>query len=154
MNSRTESVDHCRTSTLTTAGFVGTGGARSNPNCPSGLKSFTKIYNDECTQPVRYGNSWKFSILKPLRVLTLSSWKFWKIRDDVDVDGQLVAPEPRLIPDARRRQNHFEFCKIFMTIVSTHSMGYDIVPLEHLRGGLCALAWRFRNPKHKKIWQS
>ena len=53
-------------------------------------------------------------------VPSLCSWKFWKIRDDFDVDGQLdsIAPPARSNPTARRRRNHLEFFKIFMNIVS------------------------------------
>ena len=54
----------------------------------------------------------------PSRVWTvpsLSEWKFWKIRDDFDPDGQLdsIAPEARSNPTARRGRNHLEFVKIF-----------------------------------------
>ena len=71
----------------------------------------------------------------PSRVWTvpsLSAWKFWKIRDDFDPDGQLdsIAPEARSNPTARRGRNHLEFFKIFMqpgTELTTPSMGQSIV---------------------------
>ena len=72
----------------------------------------------------------------PSRVWTvpsLSAWKFWKIRDDFNPDGQLdsIAPPARSNPTARRGWNHLEFFKIFMqtgTELSTLSMGQSINP--------------------------
>ena len=57
----------------------------------------------------------------PSRVWTvpsLCSWKFWKIQDNFDLDGQLdsIAPEARSNPTARRGRNYLEFFKIFMNI--------------------------------------
>ena len=68
----------------------------------------------------------------PSRVWTVSSlsaWKFWKIRDDFDVDGQSMGPPARSNATARRGRNHLEFFKIFMqtgTELSTLSMGKSI----------------------------
>ena len=64
-------------------------------------------------------------------VPSLCSWKFRKIRDDFDVDGQLdsIAPPARSNPTARRHRNHVNFFKIFMNIgteLSTLSMGHSI----------------------------
>ena len=51
-------------------------------------------------------------------VPSLSAWKFWKIRDDFDPDGQLnsIAPKARSYSTARRGRNYLEFFKIFMNI--------------------------------------
>ena len=67
------------------------------------------------------------SILCPSRVWTpssLLSWKFRKIRDDFDDDGQLdsIAPPARSNPTARRRRNHLEFFEICMTKVTRVSV--------------------------------
>ena len=60
-----------------------------------------------------------------------STWKFWKIRDDFDPDGQLdsIAPPARSNPTARRGRNHLKFFKIFMHTwvkLSALSMGQSI----------------------------
>ena len=65
-------------------------------------------------------------------VLSLSAWKFWKIRDDFDPEGQLdsIAPPARSNPTAPRGRNHLEFFKIFMqtgTELSTLSIGQSII---------------------------
>ena len=69
---------------------------------------------------------------KEWTVPSLSAWKFRKIRDDFDLDGQLdsIALEARSNPTARRGRNHLKFFKIFMqtgTKLSTLSMGQSIM---------------------------
>ena len=64
-------------------------------------------------------------------VPSLCSWKFWKIQDNFDPDGQLdsIAPLARSNPTARRGRHYLEFFKIFMnieTVLSTLSMEHSI----------------------------
>ena len=73
----------------------------------------------------------------PSRVWTvpsLCSWKFWKIQDNFDTDGQLMGPLSRSNPTARRGRNNLEFFKIFMNLgmeMSTLSMGHSIHLFYH-----------------------
>ena len=61
-------------------------------------------------------------------VPSLSAWKFWKIRDDFDPDGQLdsIAPEARSNPTARRGRNYLEIFMQTETELSTLSMGQSM----------------------------
>ena len=49
-------------------------------------------------------------------VQSLCSWKFWKIQDNFDLDGQLDSIAPEAPSTTRRGRNYLEFFKIFMNI--------------------------------------
>ena len=72
----------------------------------------------------------------PSRVWTvpsLCSWKFWKIQDNFDPDGQLIGPPAQSNPTASRGRNYLESFKIFMIIateLSTLPMGHNVGPVR------------------------
>ena len=87
-------------------------------------------------------------------VSSLCSWKFWKIRDDFDPDGQLdsIAPKARSNPTARRGRNHLKFFKIFMnmgTELSTLSIGHSI---DLTLAILCSDCGELATSNHFEFW--
>ena len=114
--------------------------ARSNPTARRRWNhhEFFKIFMNIRTElpTLSMGHSINI-LLNPQKVLTpssLSSWRFWKTRDDCDVNEQfyLVAPEARSNPAVRRCRNHLEFFNIVVTKVtrvSTLSVGSSVMQL-------------------------
>ena len=73
----------------------------------------------------------------PLRVWTvpsLCSWKFWKIQNNFDLDGQLMRPAARSNPTARRASKLSWIFQSFMNI-GTELSTWDTVLKEWQNGG-------------------